>query len=57
MVTEAYNFLFLQLRDTRVEVLQFLEKFLDRVSSRVKGWEKTYAIDIRVSPCLFLESL
>lgn len=39
-----------QLRDTRVEVLFFLEKFLDRMSPRVKGWEKTYAIDIRVSP-------
>lgn len=36
-----------ELRDTRVEVLFFLEKFLDRVSPRVKGWEKTYAIDIR----------
>lgn len=32
-----------------MEVLIFLEKFLDRVSPRVKGWEKTYAIDIRVS--------
>lgn len=36
-----------ELRDTRVEILGFLEKFLDRVSPRVKGWEKTYAIDIR----------
>ncbi|XP_075945492.1 DNA-dependent protein kinase catalytic subunit-like isoform X1 [Anarhichas minor] len=34
-------------RDTRVETLSFLEKFLDRVSPRVKGWEKTYATDIR----------
>lgn len=40
---------FFQLRDTRVEVLLFLEKFLDRVSPRVKGWETTYAVDIRVS--------
>ncbi|KAK1885467.1 DNA-dependent protein kinase catalytic subunit [Dissostichus eleginoides] len=36
-----------EFRDTRVEILGFLEKFLDRVSPRVKGWEKTYAIDIR----------
>uniref|UniRef100_A0A3Q2CEF8 DNA-dependent protein kinase catalytic subunit n=1 Tax=Cyprinodon variegatus TaxID=28743 RepID=A0A3Q2CEF8_CYPVA len=34
-------------RDTRVEILQFLEKFMDKVSPRVKGWEKTYATDIR----------
>lgn len=32
-----------------MEVLLFLEKFLDRVSPRVKGWEKAYAVDIRVS--------
>lgn len=38
-----------QFRDTRVEIICFLEKFLDRVSPGVKGWEKTYAIDIRVS--------
>uniref|UniRef100_A0A3Q1ES12 DNA-dependent protein kinase catalytic subunit n=1 Tax=Acanthochromis polyacanthus TaxID=80966 RepID=A0A3Q1ES12_9TELE len=36
-----------ELRDTRVEILGFLEKFLDKVSPRVKGWEKTYATDIR----------
>ncbi|XP_060920840.1 DNA-dependent protein kinase catalytic subunit isoform X2 [Labrus mixtus] len=36
-----------ELRDTRVDILCFLEKFLDRVSPRVKGWEKTYAIDIK----------
>ncbi|XP_037613149.1 DNA-dependent protein kinase catalytic subunit isoform X1 [Sebastes umbrosus] len=36
-----------EFRDTRVEILGFLEKFLDRVSPKVKGWEKTYAIDIR----------
>uniref|UniRef100_A0A3Q3H3K6 DNA-dependent protein kinase catalytic subunit n=1 Tax=Labrus bergylta TaxID=56723 RepID=A0A3Q3H3K6_9LABR len=35
------------LRDTRVDILCFLEKFLDPVSLRVKGWEKTYAIDIK----------
>lgn len=46
MLTETSVF---QFRDTRVEILCFLEKFLDRVSPRVKGWEKTYAIDIRVS--------
>lgn len=38
-----------QLRDTRVEILGFLEKFLDKVSPTLKGWEKTYATDIRVS--------
>ncbi|XP_041824461.1 DNA-dependent protein kinase catalytic subunit [Melanotaenia boesemani] len=36
-----------ELRDTRVEAFVFLEKFLDKMSSRVKGWEKTYAVDIR----------
>ncbi|XP_068160133.1 DNA-dependent protein kinase catalytic subunit [Antennarius striatus] len=36
-----------EFRDTRVEILGFLDKFLDRVTPRVKGWEKTYAIDIR----------
>nr|XP_054607336.1 DNA-dependent protein kinase catalytic subunit isoform X2 [Nothobranchius furzeri] len=36
-----------ELRDTRVKILQFLETFLDKVSPRVKGWEKTYATDIR----------
>lgn len=41
--------LLLQLRETRVEVLCFLEKFLDRVSPRVKGWDQTYATDITVS--------
>ncbi|TWW70550.1 DNA-dependent protein kinase catalytic subunit [Takifugu flavidus] len=35
-----------ELRETRVEVLSFLEKFLDRVSPRVKGWDQTYATDI-----------
>lgn len=45
----TYTTFVFQLRDTRVEVLFFLEKFLDRVSPRVKGWEKTYAVDIRVS--------
>lgn len=43
---------FFQLRETRVDILCFLEKFLDRVSPRVKGWERTYAVDIRVSPRL-----
>ncbi|XP_070708776.1 DNA-dependent protein kinase catalytic subunit [Pempheris klunzingeri] len=36
-----------EFRDTRVEIIYFLEKFLDRISPRVKGWEKTYAADIR----------
>ncbi|KAM3592965.1 uncharacterized protein V6R79_002700 [Siganus canaliculatus] len=36
-----------EMRETRVDILCFLEKFLDKVSPRVKGWEKTYAIDIR----------
>ncbi|XP_037550083.1 DNA-dependent protein kinase catalytic subunit [Nematolebias whitei] len=36
-----------ELRDTRVEILQFLEKFLDKLSPRVRGWEKSYATDIR----------
>ncbi|XP_040921929.1 DNA-dependent protein kinase catalytic subunit [Toxotes jaculatrix] len=36
-----------EFRDTRVEILCFLATFLDRVSPRVKGWEKTYAIDIK----------
>ncbi|XP_024136141.1 DNA-dependent protein kinase catalytic subunit isoform X1 [Oryzias melastigma] len=41
------SLVFDELRDTRVEILVFLEKFLDKVSPKVKGWEKTYAIDIR----------
>uniref|UniRef100_A0A3B4GWP3 DNA-dependent protein kinase catalytic subunit n=1 Tax=Pundamilia nyererei TaxID=303518 RepID=A0A3B4GWP3_9CICH len=36
-----------ELRDTRIEILSFLEKFLDKVSPTLKGWEKTYATDIR----------
>ncbi|CAG5895668.1 unnamed protein product [Menidia menidia] len=40
-----------ELRDTRVDVLGFLEKFLDKLSPRVKGWEKTYASDIK-STCM-----
>ncbi|GAA6219422.1 DNA-dependent protein kinase catalytic subunit [Lates japonicus] len=36
-----------EFRDTRVKILCFLETFLDKISPRVKGWEKTYAIDIR----------
>ncbi|KAK2886235.1 hypothetical protein Q8A73_020181 [Channa argus] len=35
------------LRDTRIEILSFLETFLDKVSPWIKGWEKTYAVDIR----------
>ncbi|XP_029955282.1 DNA-dependent protein kinase catalytic subunit [Salarias fasciatus] len=36
-----------ELRDTRVEILGFLEKFLDQISLRDKSWDKTYATDIR----------
>ncbi|KAM8822809.1 DNA-dependent protein kinase catalytic subunit isoform 1-T1 [Spinachia spinachia] len=36
-----------ELRDTRVEILGFLEKFLDRISARVKSWERTCANDLR----------
>lgn len=46
--------MFFQLRDTRVEILSFLDKFLEKVSAGVKGWEKTYAVDIRVSAFVVL---
>ncbi|XP_056155309.1 DNA-dependent protein kinase catalytic subunit [Lampris incognitus] len=36
-----------ELRETRCEIICFLEKFIERMCSSVKGWEKTYAIDIR----------
>nr|XP_061809878.1 DNA-dependent protein kinase catalytic subunit-like [Nerophis lumbriciformis] len=36
-----------ELREARVKTLCFLEKFLDKLSPRVKGWEKTYAVEIR----------
>lgn len=36
-----------ELRDARVDILNFLEKFLDKLSPRVRGWEKTYAVEIR----------
>ncbi|XP_061661173.1 DNA-dependent protein kinase catalytic subunit isoform X2 [Syngnathoides biaculeatus] len=36
-----------EFRDTRIKTLCFLEKFLDKLSQRVKGWETTYAVDIR----------
>uniref|UniRef100_A0A3B4TQG3 DNA-dependent protein kinase catalytic subunit n=1 Tax=Seriola dumerili TaxID=41447 RepID=A0A3B4TQG3_SERDU len=36
-----------EFRDSRVEILYFLGTFLDSVSPRVKGWENTYAIDIK----------
>lgn len=39
---------FFQFRVTRIEVLSFLKMFLDWISPRVKGWDKTYATDIRV---------
>ncbi|KAJ0023075.1 hypothetical protein NQD34_015209 [Periophthalmus magnuspinnatus] len=40
-----------ELRDARVDILIFLDKFLDKVSPRLLGWETTYATDIRDS-CL-----
>uniref|UniRef100_A0A3P9H2R7 DNA-dependent protein kinase catalytic subunit n=1 Tax=Oryzias latipes TaxID=8090 RepID=A0A3P9H2R7_ORYLA len=40
------SLVFQELRDTRVEILVFLEKFLDKIS-QVRGWEKAYATDIR----------
>ncbi|KAJ8010680.1 hypothetical protein DPEC_G00077640 [Dallia pectoralis] len=36
-----------ELRDTRVEVIGLLDNFLQRISTSFKGWEKTYAIDIK----------
>uniref|UniRef100_A0A8D3BVD0 DNA-dependent protein kinase catalytic subunit n=1 Tax=Scophthalmus maximus TaxID=52904 RepID=A0A8D3BVD0_SCOMX len=42
-----------EFRESRVQILCFLGTFLDRVSPQVKGWEKTYATDIKVSS-LFL---
>ncbi|XP_062235399.1 DNA-dependent protein kinase catalytic subunit [Platichthys flesus] len=36
-----------EFRDTREKILCFLGTFLDKVSTRVKGWEKTYATDIK----------
>ena len=39
----------LQFREARIKILYFLETFLDRISPRLKGWERTYATDIRVS--------
>ncbi|XP_061121318.1 DNA-dependent protein kinase catalytic subunit isoform X2 [Syngnathus typhle] len=41
------KYFFPQLRDARIKTLCFLEKFLEKLSPKVKGWEKTYAIDIR----------
>ncbi|XP_061821672.2 DNA-dependent protein kinase catalytic subunit isoform X1 [Nerophis lumbriciformis] len=40
-----------QLSDARVKTLCFLINFLDKLSPRVKGWEKTYAVDIK-NTCL-----
>lgn len=37
-----------KLRDARVDVLHLLDTFLQRMSTGVKGWEKTYAIDLKV---------
>ena len=41
-----------QFRETREKILCFLGTFLDKVSPRFKGWEKTYATDIKVSSLL-----
>lgn len=35
------------LRDTRVEILNFLGAFLQRMSVTVRGWEKNYAVDLK----------
>lgn len=40
--------MFLQLRDTRVDILSFLGTFLERISVTVRGWEKNYAVDLKV---------
>lgn len=39
---------FPQLRDTRVDILSFLGTFLERVSVTVRGWEKNYAVELKV---------
>lgn len=37
-----------QLRDTRVDILNFLGTFLERISVIVRGWEKNYAVELKV---------
>ncbi|XP_031440254.1 DNA-dependent protein kinase catalytic subunit [Clupea harengus] len=36
-----------ELRDARVDVMHLLDTFLQRMSTSVKGWEKTYAIELK----------
>nr|XP_055063378.1 DNA-dependent protein kinase catalytic subunit [Misgurnus anguillicaudatus] len=35
------------LRDARVDILNFLAAFLQRMSGIVRGWEKNYAVDLK----------
>lgn len=35
------------LRDTRVDILSFLGRFLERISVTVRGWEKNYAVELK----------
>lgn len=35
------------LRDTRVEIMNFLGTFLQRMSATVRGWEKNYAVELK----------
>uniref|UniRef100_A0A9J8AJD6 DNA-dependent protein kinase catalytic subunit n=1 Tax=Cyprinus carpio carpio TaxID=630221 RepID=A0A9J8AJD6_CYPCA len=35
------------LRDTRVDILNFLGTFLERISVIVRGWEKNYAVELK----------
>ncbi|KAF4110944.1 hypothetical protein G5714_007975 [Onychostoma macrolepis] len=35
------------LRDTRVDILNFLGTFLERISVTVRGWEKNYAVQLK----------
>ncbi|KAL1006455.1 hypothetical protein UPYG_G00072620 [Umbra pygmaea] len=36
-----------ELRETRVDIISLLDKFLQRISTNVKGWEKMYAIAVK----------
>ncbi|KAL2085629.1 hypothetical protein ACEWY4_018949 [Coilia grayii] len=36
-----------ELRDARVDVLHLLDTFLQKISTSIKGWEKTYAIELK----------
>lgn len=37
-----------QLRDARVDIINFLGTFLERMSVIVRGWEKNYAVELKV---------